>query len=255
MHCMVADEADAEQGRGQKFFIYGAIFVEQGKLKSLHEEVESARVKAKYARTDSLKFADKTRPAHVSREDHKTLKAEIVKIAAKHDVTFCAYATLHELAKNKEHGELITWGANTLLGRFNEFLKHKDNDVGVVMFDRIPIEHENRYLKEKFQIGLTFPEKPSMVLERILSYSSTCDGASHFSAMVDILVGSFRYCVNEPDRKLAGAAMFPDLVNLMWKGKDGLMDKGLVLRPKKVEAEPHKKEYDELLSRLREYLK
>jgi hypothetical protein len=31
MYLMLGDEADAEQSRGQKFFVYGAIFVPQGK--------------------------------------------------------------------------------------------------------------------------------------------------------------------------------------------------------------------------------
>jgi hypothetical protein len=54
--------------------------------------------------------------------------------------------------------DLVLFGANTLLGKFNEYLgTHKDT-YGMVLFDRIPVDHPYRYLQEKFQTGLTFPD-------------------------------------------------------------------------------------------------
>jgi hypothetical protein len=43
MYLMFADEADSERGRGQLFFVYGAIFVDAARVKALHDGVEAAR--------------------------------------------------------------------------------------------------------------------------------------------------------------------------------------------------------------------
>jgi hypothetical protein len=73
-------------------------------------------------------------------------------------------------------------------------------------------------------------------------------------------VGSFRYCVNEPDRDIAGSAMFPKLTNnkLMWKQYvnhvPNARDLGLNLRPIEVKEERLRKQYDELRTRLQGYL-
>jgi hypothetical protein len=48
-------------------------------------------------------------------------------------------------------------------------------------------------------------------LERVIGFGSTTDGASHLASIADVLIGSFRYCVNEEERDIAGRAMFPDL--------------------------------------------
>lgn len=76
--------------------------------------------------------------------------------------------------------------------------------------------------------------------------------------MADILLGSFRYCVNEPERDIAGKAMLPALVPLMWtgtsEGKQYVRERGLNLRPKKVNTPAHQEEYDKLMDRLQGYL-
>jgi hypothetical protein len=43
MYLMLGDEADAEQSRGQKFFVYGAIFVPHERIKPISDGVEAAR--------------------------------------------------------------------------------------------------------------------------------------------------------------------------------------------------------------------
>jgi hypothetical protein len=114
------------------------------------------------------------------------------------------------------------------------------------------------YAKDKFQRGLTFPKSPDRRLNRIVSIGFTCDGASHLSSMADIVLGSFRYCVNESDKDEAGKAMFPGLMRLMWKGtRDGkkyVRERGLTLRPEVVLSRRYQEEYDELAKRLQGYL-
>ena len=107
-------------------------------------------------------------------------------------------------------------------------------------------------------VPLTFQDNPSIRLDRILGFSQAADGSSHLCSVADILLGAFRYCVNEPDNEDAGKAMFPALMKMMWKpergGKADVNDCGLVLRPVKIQEPKHQAEYDSLTQRLQEYL-
>ncbi len=258
MFLMFGDEADAEQSRGQKFFVYGAIFIPTNSVAALHAEVEKARKAAGFADTDSLKSASRTRPKHISSDVHRDLKGQVMKVAHEiGNVKFCAQVTLHELARNQKHDDLVLFGANTVLGKFNSFLD-EGRSFGYALLDRIPVENPYRYLKEKFQVGLTFPDGKSIRLDRILGVAHTVDGSSHMCSVADVLLGAFRYCVNEPDNEEAGKAMFPTLMSMMWKrvrnGKIYVNDCGLVFRPANVKEEKHKVEYDFLQARLQSYL-
>jgi hypothetical protein len=256
MYLMFGDEADAEQGRKQKFFVCGAVFINAQQVEHLHDGIQKIRTKFGYAHTDSLKFSGC--PRDVSYNEHREVKKQVVKLGRKHNVVFCAYVISHAIAKRNE---LVPFGINTLLGRFDEFLK-RQGDVGVVLMDRPPSQLSNpfKYLKDKFQIGLDFPSGGKRRVENIIGYAFTCDGASNLASMADILLGSFRHCVNEPDKDIANAAIFPTLVRVMWyhkaeDGKKNLQEYGLTLRPKTVKVEKHKKDYADLVARLNGYLK
>src|SRR5262245_33281932 len=43
MYLMYGDEADAEEGRRQKFFLYGGIFIDHSKIWTAHEQIEQLR--------------------------------------------------------------------------------------------------------------------------------------------------------------------------------------------------------------------
>jgi hypothetical protein len=257
MYIMLGDEADADQGRGQKFFVYGAVFIDADEVDELHDGIQKIRDDFGYGATDSLKFSNC--PKDITREEHRDVKKAIVKLARKHNVVFCAYAISHGIANGETHDNLVLFGANTLLGKFNEFLNAGDG-VGIVLMDRIPVANPYKYLKDKFQIGLQFPSGGTRKLDRIVGYASTCDGASHLASIADILLGSFRYCLNEPDKNIANAAIFPTLVRVMWcrETKDGtknLREYGLTLRPEEIKVASHQKDYDDLVERLSGYLK
>jgi hypothetical protein len=134
----------------------------------------------------------------------------------------------------------------------------EQNEYGYVLFDRIPVQNPYRYLKEKFQLGMTFKDRPSIRLDRVLEVGHAVDGSSHLCSVADVMLGAFRYCVNEPENEEAGKAMFPTLMRMMWKrerqGKIYVRDCGLVLRPKAISEAKHQKEYDALIERLEDYL-
>jgi len=258
MFMMFGDEADSEQGRNQKFFVYGAIIVPTDRVADLHAAIEGVRRAADFAPTDSLKSASRSRPKSMTPATHRNAKKSVMAVARDVGrVRFCAYVILHELARKRSHDELVLWGANTILGKFNEFLGEQ-NSVGYATLDKIPVEHPERYLREKFQVGLTFPGKSPRRLERVLGFSQAVDGTSHMASVADIMLGAFRYCVNQPENPEAGKAMFPTLMSMMWKrqhrGKFYVGNCGLVLRPVKVDEPRHQAEYDRLIERLESYL-
>jgi hypothetical protein len=135
---------------------------------------------------------------------------------------------------------MVRFGVNTLLVKFNQFLG-QGKDVGIAVMDRIPVKDQFKYLKDKFQLGVEFPDGGTQRLENIVGYATTCDGASHLASMADILLGSFRHCVNEPTKDIANAAIFPTLAQVMWHrnegGKRKFLDYGLTLRPETIRAE------------------
>ena len=258
MYLMFGDEADHNQDDGKKFFMYGAIFVPTNTLASLHREIERARSDAGLTTTDSLKSSSRSRPATMSAQQHRELKQKVTALAKEvGNVRFCAYVILHALARNQSHDDLVLFGANTVLGKFNAFL-NENKSYGYASLDNIPVKQPFVYLKEKFQVGLTFQGQPSVRLDKILGLSQASDGTSHLCSVADIMLGSFRYCVNEPDNEEAGKAMFPTLMNMMWKrernGKVDVNDCGLVLRPTSIQEAKHKAEYDTLTQRLQGYL-
>jgi hypothetical protein len=104
----------------------------------------------------------------------------------------------------------------------------------------------------------TFPDGKIVRLERILGLGHGCDGSSHLCSVADVLLGAFRYCVNDPENEEAAKAMFPTIMSMMWTrtrdGKPSVMEAGLVLRPQVIKEEKHKAEYNALTDRLRGYL-
>jgi hypothetical protein len=56
----------------------------------------------------------------------------------------------------------------------------------------------------------TFPDGKIVRLERILGLGHGCDGSSHLCSVADVLLGAFRYCVNDPENEEAAKAMFPN---------------------------------------------
>ena len=90
MQLMFADEADVEQGRNQLFYVAGAIFVATDRARALSDAIVQIRHARGFSAGDPLKFAIRNRPKHVTVNDHREAKQEVMAAAAEHGVTFCA---------------------------------------------------------------------------------------------------------------------------------------------------------------------
>ena len=94
------------------------------------------------------------------------------------------------------------------------------------------------------------PNNRRFILNRILLLAETTQGESFASSAIDVILGSFRYCVNEPENHRATRAMLPPVVRMMWNRRDGdtvyVREYGLLFRPKRVAVRAYQEEYDAL---------
>jgi hypothetical protein len=216
--------------------------------------VEDIREEHGFLPGDDLKFDTRSRPKYVTATQHKEAKRDVLSGCAELGVRFVACMVLHEIASGRNMAELVGWGANTVIGTFSRFLGHED-DNGIVVVDRLPFPGDFKYLKEKFQVGLKLPGYGARRLDtRIHLFTTTSHGTSHATSAIDIVLGAFRYCVNERERDIAPRSIFPLVANMMWHRRVGgttyVRDYGLLLRPRHVVVPHYQREYDELTEHL-----
>jgi hypothetical protein len=246
---MFTDETNKEASGEAKFFIYGGVFVPANKLNDLHVLVDKVRNDNGFKSEDEFKFAPNTRPDHISRDRFTKAKGELLIGCSKLGLKFSACLTLHYIARNKSLEQLVSFGANTIISVFDQFL-HEENSHGVCILDRLPFVSGYQYLQEKFRKGLIFPNGNIKKLNKILMYASSCEGASHALSAIDIILGAFRYCVNKRDKDIAPKKMFPIIASMMWHKKIGdtiyLRERGLLFRPKTIAVPEYEIAYTDL---------
>ena len=250
MYLLLTDETNLQAGGKVEFFSYGGLIVPVAKLSELHTRIAEIRNIYGYSPSDRLKFDTNARPKQVSVEIATAAKRDVISACIACNCRLIAYVILHAIARNTPIDKTIQWGADHVIGKFNFFL-HCQNDFGIVAMDRLPDGVEFDYLSNKFVGGLTLQEGESVDLDRITLFSSTCINASHLSSAMDIVLGSWRYCINSPMNTDAAKAMMADLTKLIWCEKIGndlyAFEKGLVFRPQEVIRGDYRAKYDALL--------
>jgi hypothetical protein len=86
---------------------------------------------------------------------------------------------------------------NRVCFHFNAYL-HRVQDHGLVLVDTFNDPRLNTLLREKFATGITghLPYSRALRLDRILGFHQATIGTSHFSSVVDVVLGGLRYAVN-----------------------------------------------------------
>ena len=257
MYVLLTDETNLEASAAVRFFTYGGLIVPIANIPALHTKVLDIRKQAGYGPTDRLKFETKSRPKHVSVEAATKAKREVVAVAIDSGCLFVACVVLHAIAKNQGIEKTIQFGANSVIAKFNTYLTQQRSH-GIVAMDRLPKGSEFEYLSEKFTKGLALPKGEAQTLDRIVMFSSTCINASHVSSVMDIVLGTWRYCINQPKNTAAAKAMMAEFVKLIWHVKHGdnihAHEMGLLFRPMDVKHPPYKAEYDALLKQINQLL-
>lgn len=257
MYLLLTDETNRSHSKEATFFVYGGLIVQLDKIPTLHLAIEEIRTNNGYQPRDVLKFDTYSRPKHITQAQATEAKRQVVAACVEHGCKFIAYVVHHQIARNQPIQQVVEWGANHVIGKFNYFLT-LERSHGIVAMDRLPHGVEFGYLSQKFTDGLSFTEDPSVMLDRITLFSSTCINASHLCSAMDIVLGSWRYCINAPQNIDAAKAMMADITRLIWCRREGdtlhAMEKGLVLRPKEIRAPQYKADYEALGKRINELI-
>lgn len=261
MYLLVADETNQRPSKNAQFFVYGALFLPIASLIGLDEGIEEIRRKAGYRLEDQFKFNTRARPDNVSIEACTAAKSTVLNLCCAVNCKFIVHVILHEIIKNQDIEQQSYWAADYVFGRFNTFLREEANDYGVCIIDNLPTKNQYKYLTEKFTIGLTLHTGTTIRLSRIKMFGTSCLGASHINSAMDIVLGSFRYCINNPRNEDAARNMMGRVVDLLWHHREGdtihFLNKGLSIRPNmnKIKVQEHKEKYEALFRHINESIK
>lgn len=258
MYILFADETNMQPSEDAKFFIYGGLIIDSSRLDELHQEVEVIRETYGYEPIDELKFSTRERPDQVSIEDATQAKREVVDLCARLECKFLAYMILHDIIRNQPQDNIIKYAVNSVLGRFEKFLR-KNNSSGMVLVDNLPVRSQWSYLSEKFSHGIE-TSRGMRRLDNIRLLGATCVGASHACSAMDILLGSFRYCSNNPQNRNAAQEMIRNVNRLLWhRVGDGVLhvkEYGLIQRPirENIRRRDYRQEYRNFILDLNELI-
>jgi hypothetical protein len=259
MYVLFTDETNCQPSKQVKFFITGGLFFPAKVFSALDSGIKQIRCEHGYLPTDSFKFDTRARPPHVKHNHATEAKAQVVSLCSKLGCRFIA-VVIHHSVLTKQKGGKFLWPFDALIAKFEYFLRG-ENEHGLCVVDNLPIDGGQwKYLSERFTKGLYLaPRKKYMPLSRIRLFAATCNNASHISSATDIVLGAFRYCVNDPKNADLAKEMLRNVAQMMHHekidGKRRVREMGLLLRPMKVDIPEYQQDYDLLLDNLSQLLK
>jgi hypothetical protein len=252
MFVFVGDESNVTQGKHALFFIYGGLIIAADKCLEATNNIAGIRTNYGFTTDAEFKFDSRSKPPHLSNAEFSQAKDEVLTVCRKLEVSFMAYAVHHGIASTKK-ADLWLWALKTLLCQF-DLLLQREKSHGICLVDRF--ENDLSLLKSIHQQGVD-PEfsggRLLHRLENVWCYGTINIGTTHIASMVDIVLGAFRYCVNEMARKSVPLKLYKKVRPLMLceSGNPSKVNEwGLFLRPKEVKAVSYKQDYDALLKHL-----
>lgn len=256
MQLMITDETNKTPSYDAKFFAYGGLIFPIDHLHIIHEQMEIIRRDMGYKPGDELKFDSHSRPENVSFEKFTEAKKRVIDLCISLGCKFIVHIILHDIIKKQDPDEQVTKAADYVIGRFNKYLNEEVNDDGICIVDNLPNNTEFKYLIRKFSYGLEFYDGNNIRLDRIKLFASTRIGASHANSAMDIVLGCFRYAINNPKNVDAARDMLNNVSQMMWALEKGdtryVRDRGLIIRPplEGIRNKKYRLEYDQLINHL-----
>jgi hypothetical protein len=243
MHLLYADETNIDPGHD--FFAYGGVSIDASKAEALSADINLIRAQFGYVRDDLLKFNTRERPKHITPDAHAKAKQAVMEAAARHDVKFLASVILHQIATSPE--EARRKEINRICYHFDCYLNWQ-HSVGLVLIDTFQDNQLANIMREKFQIGLKgMPYGGEIPLSRILGYHLATIGSSYFCSVIDIVLGAFRYAINNrADTNKSGVVgdLLAQLSPLFIRnGKGDILELSLFFSPKIIRIEKYRNEY------------
>jgi hypothetical protein len=201
VYLLYTDETNMNPDNSE-FFVYAGVSIPGDKAAALSAEIESLRKRNGYQAGDVLKFNTVERPPHINGQQHLAAKRELMGAAVQHGVKLFASFLLHNIVRDGDTDQARRNEINRICFHFDEYLRTVD-DYGLVLVDTFTDLELNRVLREKFSIGITgkLPYSQRLPLPRILGYHQATIGTSHFTSVIDVVLGALRYAVNTRARK------------------------------------------------------
>jgi len=256
------DETNLQPSPGAKFFVYGGLVIPLERLVELDREVETIRSDCGYRPGDELKFETRARPKHVSVAQATEAKRRLVASCLALDCKFIVHIILHEIVRHQHADERVQGAANYVLGRFNYYL-NGIGEYGICIVDRLPVSAQFKYLSDKFSFGLDIKGERTVRLDRIKLFAASCINASHAHSAIDVVLGCFRYCINNPQNTEVAREMMLQVTKMMWHHYDSATEtyhvggRGLITRPPlaEIKVAAYRVEYEALFTHINDLLK
>jgi hypothetical protein len=247
MHLLYTDEVNIDPASSD-FFIYAGISISGKNAGPLSKEIDSLRAKYSYRSEDILKFNTRERPNHISAEEHRDIKREVLEAAVRQEVLLFSSIISHKIATSPEDARRKE--INRICYHFDCYLRRK-NDFGLVLIDTFQDSQLSKILREKFSVGIKgLPYSPVYRLEKILGFHLATIGSSNFCSIVDIVLGSFRYSINsrfDPKKLTTVRTLLRQLSPLCIRTSRGKIDElSVFFSPKRIIFQPYLEEYKAL---------
>lgn len=250
MHLLYCDESNIDEHAGD-FLVYSGVMISSEAAPSLSAAIEEIRVEAGIPREFKLKF--NPRPDNLTHDQFRIVKQRIIEAAVAHDVGLLTYVILHDICTSMD--EARRNGINTVCYHFDCCLARL-RSKGLVLIDRFNDEGNeiDAHLQEKFAVGVTgMPYSNEMRLSHILGLHYSAVGQSHFASLIDILVSSTRWAMNQHTRGVEkhrdSARNLLSLLSPLFvrdEGKTEVSELGLLFSPKVIRSARYRGLYQSL---------
>jgi hypothetical protein len=256
MRILVADETNLTPSEKIQFFLYGGAIFDPGSIMEIGNKIREIRSQYKIKPHEKIKFNIHSCPQEVTREQHTEIKNKIIELAAEHKVKVIINCVLHQIAKNKEGNELVEMSSATVFRRFNQFC-FEQSEPGIVLADRWPFDDGFSFL-ESCQFGeITYSSGYTIKLPNIYGYAQVSDNSTVLMSVSDVIIGAFRYCINNREKTIVNTKLMPKLGRLLWFKKEhgvlNVKDRGLNTSPRRVIIPKYRREYKNLVTHIVEY--
>jgi hypothetical protein len=168
--------------------------------------------------------------------------------AVEHGVKFMAELVLHALSRSRSFEDRVLFALKTLCCQFQIHLR------GAGGYGQVSSARTERILDlfKEIHCRNVQPRIDDGGFERqvgrIWQFSVASINCGHLMSMVDIVLGSFRFCANRPDAQ-ASKTMFAQLLPLLPAkptGENFKDNTGLLLRPGRVQVPDFRGKYSQL---------
>lgn len=248
MYLLYCDESNLERRQGD-FFVYGGISVPDLTALSLSKEIDAIRASFKVDPQYLLKF--NPGPEGMDHNQFIALKQQVIECSVKHGVQMFTSLILHDVATSPDDARINE--INRVCYNFDCYLSNRRSH-GLVLIDRFDDGTVNDHLIEKFSVGVVgLPFTPVKRLANIVGFHYSNIGQSNYTSIVDVAIGSLRYCINgftRGDSRAVSTAgkVLPILSPLFHRhdGRQSVSDLGMCFSPKDVRTPKYKLMYDNL---------